>query len=108
MKKIYLLLSAAASTVVMTGCSADPKDVAKDYVTAITNGELAKANELSVSDLHDVNKVSVRIFTESTDAKDKIMRIVLLRSLEDLEDAFVVADGDYAVVYSEIFKNYLI
>ena len=105
MKKLYLLLSAAAGVCVMTGCAPDPQDVAKDYVDAIIGGELSKANELSVSDLHESNKESVRTFTESTDAKDKLMRISLLRASEDLDDAVVVADGDYAVVYSKNGKT---
>ena len=109
MKKIYLLLSAAARTCVMIGCTPAPQDVAIDYLSALTSGELAKANELSVSDLHDSNKESIRVLTESTDINDKLMRISMLRSLEDLNDAIVVADGDYAVVYAkdgstELFK----
>ena len=105
MKKIYLLFCAAAGACFMTGCTPGPQDAAQDYLDAIIRGELSKANALSVSELHECNKEYVRKFTESTEISDKLARIALIRTSKELSDAIVVADGDYAVVYTQDGKN---
>ena len=96
MRKFLTIMLAAFGLLLLAGCSDSPKDVTKNWMQALVDGDVEKANEYSTSNVHLVNAILVESLKGEADKKAEAKK-----SLEKIDSAREEIDGDTAKVFVE-------
>ena len=94
MRKFLTIMLAAFGLLLLAGCSDSPKDVAKNWMQAIVDGDVEKANEYSTSKVHVLNALAVEGCKNDANAKKEIQD-----SIAKIDNAREEINGDTAKLY---------
>lgn len=93
MKKLLLLCTILAGTILLTGCSDSPKDVAVKWGKAIMAEDLKTANEYSTEKTKVLNAIAVRMCSNEKSKAE------ISETVKKWENGMEEINGDTAKVY---------
>ena len=94
MRKFLTIMLAAFGLLLLAGCKDSPKQVAKNWMQAIADGDVETANKYSTSKVHVINALAVAGVKEDPNAKKEITD-----SIAKIDNAREEINGDTAKLY---------